>query len=391
MSIIDDHILTESEKFVSELLAEKLPRNCFYHNFNHALMVKKYAEIIGENCNLTAEEMNILRFCALFHDVGFVNSFDQHVEESVKIASEFLIQQHFDTQTIHKVSEIILATQLPQSPKDKIAEILCDADLMYIASENCYEQFELMYEETKMRKDEFSNRTIFELDSIRFFAEHSYFTDYGKTVLQPKKEDASSRILERMKRRELKRNKKESPNKNKASYSRGVETLFRLTARNQINLNSIADNKSNILISVNAIIISIIITMLVGNLGSVTNNIVPAIIFLVISLITIVLAILSTRPNVKWGNHTAEDVKQNKVDLTFFGDFINMDYDDYLKAVNLMIKNDERLYSTMIRNQYSLGKILAKKFRLIKIAYNVFMIGIIITVVAFMITFIMAN
>lgn len=391
MSKINNQLIVDSEKFIAEILTEKLDKNYFYHNINHALNVKKYAEIIGENCKFSDEEMDILRISALFHDVGYIYAYDDHVEEGLKIASEFLNQKNLDQHLIDHVLEIILATKMPQNPKDKIAEALCDADLMYIASENCYEQFELMYEETKMRKEEFSNRTIFELDSIRFFTDHSYFTNYGRTVLQPKKELASSRILDRMKRRELKRNQKGTINKKNVSYSRGVETLFRLTARNQINLNSIADNKSNILISVNAIIISIIITMLAGNLGSVTNNIIPVITFLVICLITIVLAILSTRPNVKWGNFTEEDVKQNKVDLTFFGDFINMNYEDYLKAVNVMIKNDERLYSTMIRNQYSLGKILAKKFRLIKIAYNVFMIGIIITVLAFLITFLVGR
>lgn len=391
MTKIDNQILIESEKYISDLFAKKLNENYFYHNFNHALNVKRYAEIIGENCKLSEEEINILRISALFHDVGYVNSYDQHVEEGIKIASEFLIQHNIDQQTINHISETILATKMPQSPKDKVAEVLCDADIMYVASDNCYEQFEMMYEETRIRTIGFNNRAIFDLDSIRFFTSHTYFTDYGKNVLQAKKEIASQRLFDRLKRRELKRNNKEVTTKNESCYSRGVETLFRLTARNQINLNSIADNKSNILISVNAIIISIIITMLVGNLGDVSNNIFPVIIFLIICLVTIVLAILSTRPNVKWGDYTQDDLQQNKVDLTFFGNFINMEYDDYLDSVKSMIKNDEHLYSTMIKNQYSLGKILAKKFRLIKIAYNVFMVGIIITVVAFLITFLMAQ
>lgn len=182
-------------------------------------------------------------------------------------------------------------------------------------------------------------------------------------------------------------NKKENPTKKGGSYSRGVETLFRLTARNQINLNSIADNKSNILISVNAIIISIIITMLAGNVGNMTQNIAPIIVLLVICLITIVIAILSTRPNIVMSDFTDEDIKQNKVDLIFFGNFINMKYEDYLNAVMAMIEDDDYLYSTMIKNQYSLGKILSKKFRLIKIAYNVFMVGIILSVIVFLITY----
>lgn len=137
--------------------------------------------------------------------------------------------------------------------------------------------------------------------------------------------------------------------------------MSRVTARNQINLNSLADNKSNILISVNAIII------------------------------TIIIAILSTRPNIVTTKFTEEDLKNKTVDLTFFGDFIRLEYDDYLRLVKEMMKDEEHLYSTMVKNQYELGKILEKKFRLIRIAYNVFMTGIIVTVIVFLLNYVLAD
>ncbi len=390
MRKIDDQLLIESEEFISHLFSKKLSGNYFYHNFKHALTVKKYVEVIAADAKLTDQEMNILRISALFHDTGFVESVEFHEEEGVKIVSDFLTDHLIDQKTINHISEIILATKIPQKPKDKLAKILCDADLMYITTDDCYEQIESMYEETITSHSDSTNRNIFDLESIRFFTAHTFFTDYGKTILQPKKEAFCERMFDRMKRRELRKRKKGtiiSADKKSVFYSRGVETLFRVTARNQINLNSIADNKSNILISVNAIIISIIITMLLaGRLENTSQNLIPSIIFLISCLITVVLAIISTRPNVKWGNFTDEDLKQNKVDLMFFGNFMNMDYEDYKNAVFNMIKNDEHLYSTMIKNQYSIGNILTKKFRLIKISYNVFMVGIIITVVSFIIS-----
>jgi hypothetical protein len=189
-----------------------------------------------------------------------------------------------------------------------------------------------------------------------------------------------------MRRRKLLDNKKETAEK-KIPYSRGVDTMFRVTARNQINLNSIADNKSNILISVNAIIISIIITMLAGNIGNMSQDIFPILVFLIICLITIIIAILSTRPNIVNTRFTEEDIQNKKVDLTFFGNFVKLEYDDYLKDVKNMMRDDDHIYSTLIRNQYELGKILSKKFRLVRIAYNVFMIGIIITVLVFLLNY----
>lgn len=391
MSKINDLLIVEAENYVSALLGEKLPENFIFHHFHHALSVKEYAEVIGEHAGLSAGEMNILRLCALFHDIGYVNSFEHCHEESIALASAFLAGHEVDRQTIEHVSETIRATRRPQSPGDKIAEVLCDADLMFIATENGIEQFDLLYDETAMVSPVRCKRPVFEKQWIDFFTTHSYFTEYGRTALQPKKEAAVRRLSDRIIRRKQIDDKKEAPEKKSISYSRGVETMFRITARNQINLNSIADNKSNILISVNAIIISIIITMLAGNIGNMSQDILPILVFLVICLVTIIIAILSTRPNIVTTRFTEEDIKKKTVDLIFFGNFIKLNYDDYLKDVKEMMKDEEHVYATLIKNQYSLGKILSKKFRLVRIAYNVFMVGIILTVVVFLLNFLLTN
>ena len=170
-------------------------------------------------------------------------------------------------------------------------------------------------------------------------------------------------------------------------YSRGVESMFRLTARNQINLSSIADNKSNILISVNTIIISILLSVLVARFSEYPNIILPTLIFLLFSLITIIFAILSTRPNISSGMFSKEDIKEKKVNLLFFGNFYNMSLDDYEWGLEEMMKDDDYLYGTMIKDQFFLGKVLAKKYKLLRIAYNFFMFGLIISVLAFVLAF----
>ncbi|NOX48892.1 MAG: hypothetical protein GXO89_18180 [Chlorobi bacterium] len=180
----------------------------------------------------------------------------------------------------------------------------------------------------------------------------------------------------------------ETKQKKAKGYSRGVESMFRNTARMQINLSSIADNKSNILISVNAIIISITMTVLVSRFEETPNIIIPTLIFLSFSLVTIVFAILSTRPHVSPGTFRKKEIKQNKVNLLFFGNFYNMELEDYEWAIGEIMKNDDNLYSMMIQDQHSLGKVLAKKYKLLRIAYNVFMFGIIISTLSFVLAFI---
>ena len=391
MGKINEPFVAEAENYLSSLFAEKLPENIIFHDFQHVLRIKKYAETIGEQAGLASGEMDLLRFCALFKDAGYVHSYDNYPEESISLATAFLAGHQADPFVIEQVKNILRATQTPQDPKDKIAEILCDASMMYIATESAIEQFDLQFEEASLVKPGECKRPAYEKKWIELFEKHTYYTDYSKNVLQPEKEAVVKRLTDRLKRRKPAEEKKGAASNKKITYSRGVDTMFRVTARNQINLNSIADNKSNILISVNAIIISIIITMLAGNIGNMSKDIIPILVLLVICLATIIIAILSTRPNIVTRKFTVADIQSHKVDLNFFGNFIKMDYDDYLAAVKDMIKDDEYLYSVLLKNQYELGKILAKKFRLVRMAYNVFMIGIILTVIVFIVNYMMIH
>lgn len=163
--------------------------------------------------------------------------------------------------------------------------------------------------------------------------------------------------------------------------------MFKLTARNQISLSSIADNKSNILISLNGIIISFGIAALASKFKEEPAIILPTVIFILFSLTTIVLSILSTRPNISTGKFSREEVRQKKTNLLFFGSFYNMKLEEYEWAVKEMINDDSNLYSTMTKDQYLLGKVLAKKYKLLRWAYNVFMVGIVVSVIAFLAVF----
>jgi hypothetical protein len=221
---------------------------------------------------------------------------------------------------------------------------------------------------------------------------HEYHTDFAKKEFQAKK-DKNLQLLQKeiymlVQEKEKKLLETKAKKAKTKGYSRGVESMFRNTARMQINLSSIADNKSNILISVNAIIMSISMTVLVTRFEEIPQFIIPTLIFLLFCLVTIVFAILSTRPNISSGTYSKEDIKQNKVNLLFFGNFYNMELDDYEWAIGELMKNEDNLYSTMIKDQYFLGKVLAKKYKLLRIAYNVFMIGIVVSVFAFVFAFI---
>ena len=392
MNKIDANLIGEAGNYVTKLLDEKLSDSIEFHSIDHAMCVVDNSEMIGRNSGLTDDEINIVKLCAWFHDSGYIIKVEGHEEESAKIADEFLTSKGIDNDIITMVKDCIVSTRTPQQPKNIMSKVLCDADLMHLSADNYFDRIEKMRQEWISISGKKISKRKFHATSVKFFQQHEYHTDFAKKVLQQKKDKNLKLLQKEIYMLEQEKEKKLLETKTKKAkskgYSRGVESMFRNTARMQINLSSIADNKSNILISVNAIIISISMTVLVTRLDQIPEYIIPTLIFLLFCLVTIVFAILSTRPNISSVTFNKEDIKQNKVNLLFFGNFYKMELDDYEEAINGLMNNEDNLYSTMIKDQYFLGKVLAKKYKLLRIAYNVFMVGIIVSVLSFVIAFI---
>jgi len=399
MNKIDAELLKKAETFVCQKLGNELSENMVYHTSVHTRFVVNAAEQVGKATGFSDDELNMVKLCAWFHDVGYVNTYVDHEPESAKIAEDFLRSNDIPINDITLVKEAIMATRIPQAPKEKIAKVLCDADMFHLASADYYEHVNKMRDERKRVENIKLSKTRFNEISVKFFAQHQYHTEYGKTVLQKGKDKNLAMIQEQIEKNHTSK-KKENKELNKEieklqkkldkqkGYSRGVESMFRLTARNQINLSSIADNKSNILISVNTIIISIVLTVLVSRFTEYPAIILPSLVFIAVSLVTIIFAILSTRPHISSGRFSKEDIQQKKVNLLFFGNFYNMSLEEYDWALDEMMKDDDYLYSTMIKDQYFLGKVLARKYKLLRKAYNFFMFGLIITVIAYVLAFV---
>jgi len=188
MGEINLHTIEKTKLFISEILDSQLPSGLVFHSKQHTFDVLKNVELIGEYSNLKEKEMNLLRLCALFHDVGYIKMYKGHELESVAIAKEFLLEQGISEPEINRVTTAILATKVPQNPKDNLSKILCDADLMHLTYDNYFEQIELMRQEWKSMNIASLNPKDFHINSINFFKSHHYHSEYGKNVLKQKKE-----------------------------------------------------------------------------------------------------------------------------------------------------------------------------------------------------------
>jgi hypothetical protein len=145
----------------------------------------------------------------------------------------------------------------------------------------------------------------------------------------------------------------------------------------------LADNKANMMISINGIIISIIIAALAPKLDSNPWMLVPTTIFLLGTLVSMVYAVLAARPRVSSKPLTLTGLEHSQGNILFFGDFANLSEAHFLAGMSGLMGDRELLYETMIRNIYGLGAVLKTKFVLLQIAYTAFMLALVLGVLSF--------
>ena len=384
-----NQLLPDVEEYVTGLFTREWPDGLVYHNIDHTLRVVKNAELIGTHENLNEEEMDMVKIAAWFHDVGYLKKYKDHEEFSIQIASGFLNSKGADREHVDRITGCIRSTVFPQNPADKISAVLCDADMMHLGMVHYPGIIGKLKDEWEIMGVRSLSEKKFIKTSIKTLMNHKFHTAYCRKELTGIKEQNLKNLASSLSSgsplagKKLKVSRK---TKNR-QYSRGADSMLRLTARNQISLSSIADNKSNILISLNGIIISLGLALLVRKFEERPEFIIPTLLFLIFSLATIVLAILSTRPDISSGKSGKNKVRPKKVNLLFFGNFYKMDIEEYESEVEELFNDDPYLYSAMIRDQYYLGKVLARKYRLLRLTYGVFMIGLIVSVGSFILVY----
>lgn len=394
-----NELVFKAHQFVTDMLVNKLPIDFTYHNFEHTKLVVEGALVIGKAENLGEEEMEVLLIAAWFHDTGLAYTKEDHEEKSVLIAMEFLQQQNASENLITKVSECIRATKQGVIPKEEVHQVIRDADMYHISKDNYDDFAKRLRIEWALVYDKFYSEKEWNHLNLQFLISHEFHTTYAKELLRDKKEQIVKRIRKKVKKidkdidsklsfdlgvssEELKTLKKKLKNA-EARPEKGIETMFRLTSKNHIDISGMADSKANIMISINTIIISVLLGSLMQKLDSNPHLIPPTIILLIVTLSSIVYSVLSLRPNITSGKFNREDIENQKTNLLFFGNFHKMKREDYHWGMNRLMENASFLYSNLIDDIFFLGIVLAKKYNYLRVAYNIFMYGIIIAVIAF--------
>ncbi|MDN3588785.1 DUF5706 domain-containing protein [Pedobacter aquatilis] len=392
------------EKHINDYFNTHHDDRLVYHNLEHTHSVVKAAQQIANHYQLNDEDFFIVTAAAWFHDAGYFEDNLHHEVKGAELANIFLENENVSEEIRLKVSNAILSTKIPQKPTNLIEDILCDADLFHLGSEDFRQKGKLMHKEAELIYNKDISKKDWRVDDIRFLESHQYQTDYAKLLLNDQKQRNIDKIKSKLSAQstqvnfvapalhthlseEIVQPKDKKKDKKDDKPDKGIETMFRITSANNQRLSDMADNKAHILITVNSIMLSLIVSLLLNKLDNHSNLIIPTFILLIVSLTCVVVSILSTRPSIPPGVFTPEEMDQKKVNLLFFGNFYKMSLPDYTDGMVKVMNDKDFLYGTLITDVYSQGVVLGRKYKLIRLAYNIFMFGLIAAVLAFVVAY----
>lgn len=375
-------IVAAAEPFVVHLLKDRLSEDHQFHNLGHTLQVRQASLDIAVREGLSAEASEILELAALFHDTGFTVTYQDHETASQQIANDFLSRQQYPEDRTAEVLFAIQATRLSSAPRNLTEQILRDADMYHLGSEAYPDYLKaLRHEWATFLQHRYADAEWLRLN-LEFLKKQVFFTPSAWLQYGIGRENNLNAL-----KKKLRKLQKQSEDTVKAppriSENRSAEMMFKTALRNHIDLSALADNKANMMLSVNALIITIVVPLAADRMREIPTLVPTLTVLLSACLTAMVFATLATRPIKMPGTTSMEMVREKKSNLFFFGNFFKMDYEDYRSGVTLLLDNPEFLDDAIQRDLFFLGKSLGRKYAFLRMCYGFFLGGIIAAVVVF--------
>jgi predicted metal-dependent HD superfamily phosphohydrolase len=382
-----NQIIRRAAEYVEQLFKEKLHEDFRFHDAAHTASVRRYARMLGELQNLSEQELEIIDLAALFHDTGYTEIYTGHEEVSISIAETFLSKEGYAPAKIKQIGQCIKATKTGMHPQDNLSMVLKDADLSNLGMKTFFEHSnDLRFEWEVLCDSKYSEIEWLE-SNYKFLSEHRFYTAEARSLWGKRKK----KNLKKMRKLIKKTTKKEMQNKSPIESRKSTQMMFKTALRNHIDLTGIADNKANMMLSINALIITIAMPLLASNINENKYLLFPAAILLLTCILSVIFATLATRPIKMLGNINLEYLKKGDSNVFFFGNFYKMSLNQYREAVDTVINDDHIIEKSIVNDLYFLGRALGSKYSQLRTCYLIFMIGMTATVLAFIISFLRSN
>lgn len=376
-------LIEKAVDFVCKAWEELAPAEFLFHSVETTESWVGLSQKIAEKCELSEEDQALIALAIWFRSYGFL----LQEEDLGQHQAQTFLKDQLPEKQINLVKRLIQSTQEGETPQGQLEEVINDSIWAFLGTKKFFDKMALF----RIEQEYLQNKTFTDLEWIKYLEnlliQHQFYTPYADGKYEKRRRKNIAKLRSKVKKAKTASIKK----KTGKNIGRGIDTLYRVNFRNHINLSSIADGKANTMISINTILLSIIITLssagyaLIDGLSEQSlSTTIPVIMLLLTCVVSLVFAVLSTRPKV-----TSKKVNQNpapsskQTNLLFFGNFLKVSQDRFVEYLAHLKTNQEQLYEDMSMDLYNLGKVIKEKYDLLTISYNCFLVGIVLTVLSF--------
>jgi predicted metal-dependent HD superfamily phosphohydrolase len=397
---ITNELLRDTAVYIQAYFKSNLPPEYEFHNFTSTVRIVQTCDSLAAQTDLKKQERMKILLAAWFLYSGYGKNPENYQKTSAELASHYLAEKGGSSEFIKEIADLILATIYPQQPVTIQAQILCDAEASRLADKGFFQTLRALRKEKRVSgKGEIQEKEWLK-EKMEMLKNHIYFTVFARKLFEKQKQKNSERLQDKMASleslpmelpkthpTEKTGNTNEHPLAADVKLERGVESLFRNTSRNQIHLIRLADYKANLIISINSIIISVILSVLVIRLDTNKYLELPTLILILTSVATILIAISATRPKINMHKKNDSKFKDFGDNLLYFGNFQKMSFHKFNQAIKETIVDKDYLYASLTSDIYHQGLMLKKRFKHLNLSYTVFVVGLILSTLAFIFSF----
>ncbi|THH41100.1 Pycsar system effector family protein [Neolewinella litorea] len=394
----DQHTEVEAEKktffsqareYVRSRFNEALDPIFLFHNFAYSEEIADKAEELAKEAELDEQSTERLKLAGLFYPLGYIGGPKDFTRRSAEELTTFATQQGYDA---GDAANWITAVPEANAQSDEMVRLLHDAVWNWLGRKRYERRSELLQLEREALDSKKGSPVPFGQEMQKFLLNFNYLTDEGKREFDVRRR----KNVSKQQSNNYKIQQKEVKAKTGKNFGRGIDTMYRTAFRNHINLSRIADDKANMMISINTIILSILIAVSGAGLSFfeelVFNSpefLAPIIILLMSSLTAVIFAVFSARPKVTEYRIKKRKLLQSKeASLLYFGNFLKIEKSDFIKYMSRMKMDQDSLYDDLARDLYDLGQVLHRKYLLLTISYNTFIGGLALAVLSFLTVYI---
>ncbi|WP_116108257.1 Pycsar system effector family protein [Lewinella sp. IMCC34191] len=378
-------VLDRAAEYVRQLFNHHLDPMYLFHNFAYSQEIADKAELLATIAKVDDHTKLLLQIAGLFYPVGYIDGPENFTERSAEELRKFSREEGLE---LNGAEQWIIAVPEADNDSEQNVRLLHDAVWNWLGRKRYDRRSDLLQLEREAIDGKEGDPVVFGNDMQAFLLNFDYLTDAGKQEFDKRRR----KNVAKQQSSNYKIQQKEVKAKTGKNFGRGIDTMYRTAFRNHINLSRIADDKANMMISINTIILSILIAVSGAGLSffedlffTSPEFLAPIIILLMSSLTAVVFAVFSARPKVtEYRIKKTSLLESKEASLLYFGNFLKIEKSDFIKYLSEMKMNQDSLYDDLARDLYDLGQVLHRKYLLLTISYNTFIGGLALAVITFL-------